>query len=89
LCSDIYIGYKVNVIKRQLLLNFDNAFAFTLYSRMFPPFTRYTPSTAFLNGGYNFSLRRFYRNSQLCHTLSFDAHWSSYLNSCWSDNKHK
>ncbi len=59
LCSNACISYKVNVVEGWLLLGFNNAFAFALYSRMFPPFTRYTPSTAFFNGGYNFSLKGF------------------------------
>jgi hypothetical protein len=37
---------------------------------MFPPFARYTPSTTFLNGGYNFSLRGFLlKYIVLCHTF--------------------
>ncbi len=58
LCSYVYISCKVNVIEGWLFFGFDNAFTFALYSRMFPPFPIYTPSVAFFNGGYNFSLRR-------------------------------
>jgi hypothetical protein len=59
LCSNVYIAYKTNVVEGWLLLGFNNAFAFALYSRMFPPFARCTSSITFLSGGYNFNLRGF------------------------------
>ncbi len=62
LCSDVYSGYKINVIEGQLLLGFD-AFTFALCSWMFPPFTRYTPSIVFFNGGYNFSVKGYFLKS--------------------------
>jgi len=43
---------------------------------MFPPFARYTPSIAFLNGGYNFSLRGFLLESI---TLSHPFFWCSLI----------
>ncbi len=63
LCSNFYIGYKANVVEGRLLLGFDNAFVFALYSRKFSPFTRYTPFVVFLNGRYNFVLRGFLSES--------------------------
>jgi hypothetical protein len=81
LCSNVYTPYKVNVVERWLFFGFNNAFAFTLYSKMFPPFVRCTPSIVFLNGGYNFNLKRFHWNPQICHSPSFNVHWSSYLSS--------
>jgi hypothetical protein len=59
LCLDFCIRCKTNVIKGWLFLDFDNAFAFALYSRMFPPFAKYAPCSVFLNGGYNFNLKGF------------------------------
>jgi len=63
LCLNFCIGCKTNVVEGQFLLGFHNAFAFTLYSKMFPPFIRHTLFVAFFNGGYNFSLRRFLSES--------------------------
>ncbi len=76
LCLNLCIGYKVNVVERGLLLGFSNAFAFVLYSRMFAPFTRYTPSVAFFNGGYNYNLRGFLLEST---TLSHPFFWCSLI----------
>ncbi len=39
--------------------DFDNAFAFTLYFKIFSPFAKCTPFVAFLNGEYNFNLKGF------------------------------
>ncbi len=39
--------------------DFDNAFAFTLYSKIFSPFAKCTPFVAFLNGEYNLNLKGF------------------------------
>jgi hypothetical protein len=41
---------KISVVEGQLLFRFDNAFTFALSSWTFSPFTRYTPSIAFLDG---------------------------------------
>ncbi len=69
LSSNFFTCYKVNVVEGQLFFCFNNAFTFSLHSKMFPPFARYTPSTAFLNGGYNFNLKGFLAESPTCHTL--------------------
>ncbi len=89
LCSNVYTECKVNVVEGILFMGFDNAFAFTLYSKMFPPFAKYTPSTAFLNVGYNFSLRGFLSKSTTLSHPSFGVHYASFSSSSYSDNKHK
>ncbi len=63
LCLYVCTSFKVNVIEGRLFLGFDNALTFALYSKMFPPFTIYTPFATFLNGGYNFSLKGFLSKS--------------------------
>ncbi len=72
--SDVYIPHKANVVEGQLSLGFNNAFAFTLYFKMFPPFVRCTPFIMFLNGGYNFSLRGFLLESIVLSLPFFSAH---------------
>lgn len=59
LCSDICTPFKINVDEGQLILDFDNAFAFTLYSKIFSPFAKCTPFVAFFNGEYNLKFKRF------------------------------
>lgn len=59
LCSYICIPFKINVDEGRLILDFDNAFAFTLYSKIFSPFAKCTPFVTFLNGAYNLKFKRF------------------------------
>ncbi len=59
LCSKVYTPFKANINKGWSCLRFDNAFTFAVYSKKFTPFTRCTPLTTFLNGGYNLSLKGF------------------------------
>jgi hypothetical protein len=60
LCSYICTPFQINVDERRLILDFDNAFAFTLYSKIFLPFAKCTPFVAFLNGEYNLNLKGFH-----------------------------
>ncbi len=43
LCLNICTSCKTNVVKGWLFFGFENAFAFVLYFRTFPPFAIYTP----------------------------------------------
>ncbi len=88
LCCKVSPPYKASVEEGQLCFILGNAFAFAQYSKMFPPFTRYTPSFAFHNGGYNFKVRIPFEIHHFF-TLSFSVHWSSFLNSFYIYNKHK
>jgi hypothetical protein len=59
LCCKVFPPYKVSVEEGQLCLILGNAFAFAQYSKMFPPFARYTTFVEFHNGGYNFKVKKF------------------------------
>jgi hypothetical protein len=73
LCCKVSPPYKASVEEGQLCFILGNAFAFAQYSKMFPPFTRYTPSFAFHNGGYNFKVRIPFEIHHFF-TLSFSVH---------------
>jgi hypothetical protein len=57
LCSYFCTGRKT-ISWRANAPWFWQCICFHLIFQMLPPFTKYTPSIAFLNGGYNFNLRR-------------------------------
>jgi hypothetical protein len=74
LCCKISLTYKASVEEGQLCLILGNAFVFAQYSKMFPPFARYTPFVAFCNGEYNFKVRLFLSKYFFLCTLSFGVH---------------
>jgi len=89
LCCKVSPPCKANVEEGQLCFILGNAFAFAWYSKMFPPFARYSPMLCFVMVGITSRWENSFRNPPLFHTLSFDAHRSSFLSSSCIYNKHR
>jgi len=78
LCCKVSRPCKASVEEGRICLILCNVF-FAQYSKMFPPFVRYTPSIAFHNGGYNFKVRGFPSKST---AFSHPFFWCSLILIC-------
>jgi hypothetical protein len=60
LCCNASTFYKVTIDKGQLCLGLNNAFAFTQYSKMFPPFVKCMHPMCFLMAGTTWRLKDYF-----------------------------
>jgi hypothetical protein len=74
LCSNLCTNCKTNVVEGWMFFGFNNAFAFTLYSKIFHLSQDTHPPLHFLMVGITLVWEDSFQNPQLCHALSFSAH---------------